>query len=1131
MRRLIFRIFLTLLALLLVTAIAGRVILNTDLPRRLVIATLSKELGMKVTASSLQTSLTGETTITDFTISLPMEETPLLVIPEIKISHTALYLIPFKRSLTLHSTRILNPVINITENEKGLWNIREFAYRLQKDATDEQKNNKPKLPQLNIIDGLTVVTDSTGQTENISPISFQGLSNEQPLWNFELNIASQIMASGRIAQGSDWSHEVEININDLPDILRNLIPYGSESLSLNTRWKGRVIENKLSGKLQLERVQLGEIQTNGILGIEISTSGLLVNFDDLLLQGLNFYNEEIRVLDGSIKFDGNQLQADRILIDTAQTNASLTGRWNMIEQAGNFNAFMAGVIPERNIDFQSTLQATINSPQIGQKHINLSITTQGKSSWGSWQNQADILGSGKTWSNSQWQVNIPLLVLQLPDIDITSSDIRADITADWPDIRLINLSSANTEQLKAQGEFSTDTNNWEISFEAQDLKANDRQNSPLDLTLIARGDLTDIAIEELRIDYKDLQFETAGNVALPSSGLSNVSAKLSLIIRPTLEDMKSFAHISGNMECETSITGTLWPTNLQLQAVLSGQDITMNKKIIEPIKIPWQAEIDTSKVEYNTDQFRLFDGLWNLNGSYEFSQQSTQLTLNADQVSLQPVIQLFDLPIESNGLMTANLEVKLPANDIDQMAISGIWNVRNLVISPFEADSAEGRISIRNGTAVFDQIRLRENQALASAGARFRLDQPQYVSVEIQAQQWPLRFTDKNMTFLTDAEGTATLNLANRTMMGKGRVSTSLAVDDKKLADFSADLAVEKRTLDLNQIKIETLGGQANGIATIPLDNLIDSRVSIEWQDMNMAELPLYLSKLEDLGGKASGSLTVAKAQGPRPFEPLQIEISGRLSEGNFRIADIGRYRLSAYLGNQRLLIDQAELDMMNGTIKSSGSLSRVAGGYSTYLNTDFSLLELNQLVHIFLPNAEPVLGRLTGKGMLVVFSDLRGLTGEVNIQLSESDLASTMLVSTMYDTMNLKFGNNEPAGQGQIKLRFEGSSLHIPSFVYFNRGVEIRGRASIDDFTKGKASPVSGYAIGSARPLRGNTLPGIDHLDRLMASLQTNVSSVKIQGTLDEPEVAVVPFQEISSGLRSLLWGQLFDTGKNGTD
>jgi hypothetical protein len=131
-------------------------------------------------------------------------------------------------------------------------------------------------------------------------------------------------------------------------------------------------------------------------------------------------------------------------------------------------------------------------------------------------------------------------------------------------------------------------------------------------------------------------------------------------------------------------------------------------------------------------------------------------------------------------------------------------------------------------------------------------------------------------------------------------------------------------------------------------------------------------------------------------------------------------------------------------------------------------------------------------------------------------------IVRTLYDTLSLGLGQTEPEGTGQVKLRFDGTCIRIPSFAYFNRGVEIRGAGQIVDFTLAGQSPVEGYAVGSTRVLRGVRLPGVRELDRLMASMQTGVASVAIDGTLSDTKVTVVPLPAVSGALRNLLWSQL---------
>jgi hypothetical protein len=73
-----------------------------------------------------------------------------------------------------------------------------------------------------------------------------------------------------------------------------------------------------------------------------------------------------------------------------------------------------------------------------------------------------------------------------------------------------------------------------------------------------------------------------------------------------------------------------------------------------------------------------------------------------------------------------------------------------------------------------------------------------------------------------------------------------------------------------------------------------------------------------------------------------------------------------------------------------------------------------------------------------------------------------------------------------------------------------------------GAQSPIQGYAVGSTRVLKGVRLPGVKELDRLMASLQTGVASVTVEGTLDSAKVTAVPLPAVSSALRRLLWSQL---------
>ncbi|MBN1846374.1 MAG: hypothetical protein JW810_11865, partial [Sedimentisphaerales bacterium] len=143
-----------------------------------------------------------------------------------------------------------------------------------------------------------------------------------------------------------------------------------------------------------------------------------------------------------------------------------------------------------------------------------------------------------------------------------------------------------------------------------------------------------------------------------------------------------------------------------------------------------------------------------------------------------------------------------------------------------------------------------------------------------------------------------------------------------------------------------------------------------------------------------------------------------------------------------------------------------------------------------------------------------------------EADLMNNDIIALLYNALNLKFDRMQPEGYGRFQLHAEGNRLQIPSFVYSNRGVEVRGAGSIRDLSRGADSPIEGYAIGTTRPLKELELPGMKQLDKLMRSLQTGSSSVRIAGTLGEPAPRLIPLPEIHSALRRLLWGQLRQEG-----
>jgi hypothetical protein len=255
----------------------------------------------------------------------------------------------------------------------------------------------------------------------------------------------------------------------------------------------------------------------------------------------------------------------------------------------------------------------------------------------------------------------------------------------------------------------------------------------------------------------------------------------------------------------------------------------------------------------------------------------------------------------------------------------------------------------------------------------------------------------------------------------------------------------------------------------------------------------------------------------------MRFVLDANIPNGRFGPAQIDICRITGYLDPNRLLVEKASFDVLGGRLQARARLSRRSGQYYGAVVADFNDLSLEQLVHAIDPNAGVYVGRLAGSATILPAFDRRiALAGAGRIQLSQSDLAGNPVVRSLYDTLSLRFGAQEPVGTGEIRVQFEGSAVRFSSVQYFNRGVEVRGTGTIENVNLGADSPIDGYAVASTRVLKGIKLPGINDLDRLLDVFQTGAASVKIGGIVDNVEVQIVPLPEVLGSFRRLLWAQL---------
>jgi len=369
------------------------------------------------------------------------------------------------------------------------------------------------------------------------------------------------------------------------------------------------------------------------------------------------------------------------------------------------------------------------------------------------------------------------------------------------------------------------------------------------------------------------------------------------------------------------------------------------------------------------------------------------------------------------------------------------------------------------------------------------------------------------------------VNAIERTVDGEADLSGPVQWGEHELARVRMSTLLRERTLDIHEFRAEALGGSVTGQAAIPLGDWRRCTAAMDCQGIEPRLLAQWMPAFERFEGKVQGSLKIEETdRAARPPEPMQFAVDAHFEDGGFGSAHIDSCRLAGFFGDRRLLVDEASFGVLGGRLRAKGRISNHRGGHPGSLVVDFNDLRLNQLVHVIDPNADEYAGRLSGNGTVLTSSDWHSFGGELRLNLTQSDLVGSGVVRALYNTLNLQLGKQQPTGTGEVIVQLEGSSVVIPSFAYFNRGVEIRGAGRIVDVNRGAQSPVEGFAVGSTRVLRGIQLPGIKELDRMLASFQAGAASVKIAGTVGKVEPQVVPLPEVLAPFRGLLWTQLHE-------
>ncbi|MFC1783230.1 hypothetical protein ACFL02_06550 [Planctomycetota bacterium] len=1123
-RRLV-RLSLITFCIVLLLLVIIQVILWTDLPRQWVLQIISEKTGINVRAEYFSTGWKGETKIKNVSLALPMEQEPFLRVEEINISHNSLLFLLLSRSLTCESIETGHSTIFLRQDLQGRWNLEDIILMAEKMMSSmENKQANISLPVVAMEEVNISIAKSADQMFQIGPVEFHGVPDDSQRWRFDLQVPKKIKITGQIAPEQIGAHKIDFEFLDGEDLLKPWFPNDINPVCLSGNWEGRIKERKLTGKLNIQYFQLGRTEIKGLLDLIIDASGLHLQPENLTVYHPGILNDELSVESGDIRYYQNKIQAVQLVLESWDHILQINGIWDRVLEKGEFSGSWVGAFADLNVYHQGSWRGEILWPQASRKQIIIDIDSLGRSPWGFWESQTNTISSGKNWQNLHWQTNIPHWAWRHKGREVILGPIAATLESDWPHVQLTALNVANADIKSAKGEFSATDRSWLVELVAEEVEMVSGKEPYFDLSLSASGDPCNLTVTAFNIIHPDLTLSGSGTLDLPSTKFheARVISQWSLpASNNTKTDNKSF---SGDWQLETKINGTVRPFNMEFRADLQGENVTIGKQNISRIDVPFQGSINRKQAAFQTEDFTLFDGSWHLEGQYDISQRVSKMDLVVRELSLRSPAEIIGSPLQWEGAISAELQLVLPFDQLDQLKATGYWQAKELKMPPFEAMQGTGEIMVHNGIVRFDKIHLLQNQGRAQAGMWFSLNRPEQLFAEITADSWPVDFTKHNFQLNANGHTKLQIDVLKRSATGDGKIVADIIWDKEAFGNLTVDISVEERTVNVGNFALSALDGAVEGAAKIPLDDWFASSAEIEWRNLNLAPLADWRPWLHGISGSSSGMLRIKRAEQLRPLEPLSLEMQTQFTDASFRGMQFTNAQVTSYAGPERFIVEQSEIELADGVARVQLSVRQHEGELFTYAHSNIDRFDLKQLANDGNINAQDVVGRLSGEITAVISADPDRLSGQADLKITESDLARNQIVGTLYNALNLNFAQDNPSGEGQIKLRAEGMKLTIPSFAYFNRGVEIRGSGTIMNLKLGTDSAIEGYAFGTSRPLKGLRLPGIDELDRLITNIQRGAAAVKIGGTLGKPEPVIVPFPEIDATIRRLLWNQLRD-------
>lgn len=988
MRRWIFRIGLGIVALLLAIVLIVQIVLWTNLPRRIVLGQLQKQLGLRVSAASLSTGWLGNTSLGDVSLSLPLADEAFLSVPRMRVSHTSLPMLLIRRSVTVDAIELDEPKIVIRRDSAGRWNLADVAELVARTGGKQNTPTStapPKLPRIQIDRATVIVEDYGKQKVTIEPLGITGKPDGALVWRYDVQVPGHVSVVGELAPGAPWKHEVEAKIKDIDGWAKPWMPDFPANAAVAAEWNGRLTNGRVHGRLNLAQFDFGTIGAKGVVAVRDAGGGAVVVEPSKLTVTTNQKAlPEATLVSGRLTADGKGVRAERLLLSGVGGQARVDGGYTFTTRSGEITANWTDLlIPTAGVsEFTGSLTARLTTPFPDRPQVEGRLITKGRAPDGPWDATLLVNGNGRggwdqmdwtvTAKDLEWRGNYPLSL----DGFVARMDTRPSPTGKGGTlIRLIDIDQPE-HPAEAFGQYDLGDGSWRAWVNIGSIGVPKSGGAQATLMFGAWGDRQAIRLQEFYVRGAEAELWATGWYVFDKPRPVDLDVYLKHI--PRAERTTDKPPIFGFLRGEMHLSGTAAaPRDLDVTGKLLAQDFGIFDRPVGQVVANITGHINNQRAKVQTKRLRLLEGEWDLDAVYTAKTKAVDIGVDVRGMPLKEVGQILKRE-DFAGRFDGNWKIHVARPNLNDINATGSVTARGVKAGGLDADTLTARMDLKQGQLKIDPIRLRRTvtRQMIAAGApapaagekpaeplkddvtvkgvmdaslRMNLNRPTGLTASLSMASWPLELGTDTWVDVSGGVPELSVDLAaaasperdqtgeapqfvppNVTLNGNVQFNADLTWRNQNVGNATLAMTLLGREADVRRIQLRSMGGNFEGQAMLDADQPLQSTASLSWDSVNAELLGDVVPAARDLAGIFSGSLRVEPAGNPRALEPLVARLAIEPAGGRYRAMDIGPIRLNGYTNLRRYVLNDPSSDA-SSTIQVAGGVLELWGRFSKH--------------------------------------------------------------------------------------------------------------------------------------------------------------------------------------------------------